>query len=335
MSQSITFFRYDEKSVDAFWRKCLDDNFSISTTQQVDGLNDTIRSIKSGDASNLEGLFYEIDDRVVKHFSHREYNEYTSRINSALSFWIKAQTSKDFESDFAYQAELVEADTWREIFTYPKKLSEIVNLKNQDTSLQEADITPQELLDIYLSIKAVYEYSILTDTEMLALPDDVSLSARWSQRQAELLPKVTQALKNLRPDKMTVPAAPPFAINPVPVKEFFVPVITLNKDGKKLKVVYENTETGEVVETLWASRVLPGDTYQNALKTELNELFGYDGKFEIVPLKKFLDQVNDNEGNAVNRYKIKIIVDQSIDVDRLVMNHKVRLEDDRSIPYEL
>ena len=89
-------------------------------------------------------------------------------------------------------------DKWREIFSKPKKLKEVQDL---DSSLDHAsmsllsDLPIEDLFDYFMRMREVFDYSYLTDTEMVVIHEDVTLSQRWGARLKEISTRAVPILK--------------------------------------------------------------------------------------------------------------------------------------------
>lgn len=328
MSQSVTFFQFDEANVKHLWDRLLESNFSTAAAQTVHGLTNLVRHIQQGDYD--EDLIYsvwELDDLIVNHFSHRHFHQYEMDVRDTISFWLATQTGKSLDNDFSYNYEAIDPETWQNIFTVPKKLTEVRKLAKDNPSLQ-IPLSADDLLDNYLQIKAVFEYNQLTDTEMLSIPEDRSLSPRWTKRISTLQERAQPVLITIRAQSKRTASEykkPPFITIPLTAKEFFIPIISVIKNGGSYSLEYEDLNSGEKHHYIWASRVLPGETYEAALQRELNNILGYTGGFQVIPMKALLDQAPDNSGALINRYTIQVKLLDSLDTNRNVMGHKLSL----------
>ena len=77
-------------------------------------------------------------------------------------------------------------------------------------------------------------------------------------------------------------------------KIFFKPVV---------QVISGNS--GRILESDWAGRVVPGQTLREGIAAELKAVYDYSGAFEFSDIH-FLDWAKDNKGNDVQRYGIHI-----------------------------
>jgi|GEM_PF-4762944 len=78
------------------------------------------------------------------------------------------------------------------------------------------------------------------------------------------------------------------------VKIFFVPrVQIITKDG------------GRDIEADWAGRILPGQSLEEGIATELKSAYNYSGRFEYRDVY-FSDYVQDNKGNDIQRYSLYV-----------------------------
>lgn len=325
MSQSITFLQFDEQGINNLWDECLRSDFSITTTQNVNGLSNLIRNVQNGHYSeDLKSVIWEIDDMVVHYFSKRYFHEYEVDLLESVDFWLNMQVGKAL-TDFEGRIELVSSESWEKVFQQPKKLHEIRELlKNREEYIIGSPFTAEVYLDHYLRIKEIFEYSQLTDTQMLALPEDRSSLKSWADRvdiiTARALPVLEKLQKTTKEYKQ-----PPFLTIPVENKEFFVPSISILKAGAMYDLDYEDLSNGELHHDVWASRVMTGETYQAAIQRELADTLKYEGEFQVVPMKSLLDQIPDNSGNLTNRYAIQVKLIDHFDESVQVMNHRVIL----------
>jgi hypothetical protein len=269
---------------------------------------------------------WEMDDLIVYHYSKRHFSEYEPEMLDIVNFWLRVQENKGLESDFGGDLENIDTETWRKVFASPKKLTEIKELatNNQESQVTYSNPSPEDLLDYYLKIKGVFEYSELTDSEMVVLPEDRSQSEGWAARLSELSAKAVPILMKLQEQSRHAASEyrePPFLTIPVAAKEFFVPTISVVKQGVAYSLDYEDLNTHELKHDIWASRVLPGETYSAAIQHELSATLGYGGNYQVIPMKTLLDQVPDNSGNLINRYGIQIKLLDELDTNTQVMEH--------------
>lgn len=325
MGQSISFLQFDEKRVRQFWEQCLQSSFSITTTNQVDGLANIIRSVEKGDYVNdVEAAVWEIDDLIIYHYSRRHFFEYEADMTNAVKFWLGVQANKSLGNDFDGVLENIDPATWQAVLSAPKKLAEIQELIKDSPEHTGGDLGAEDLLDYYLKIKGVFEYSGLTDTQMVVLPEDRGLSVRWTARLHEISARAVPILRRLQDQSRqtaTEYQEPPFLQIPVSAKEFFIPTISVVKQDIEWSLDYQNPNTHELQHDIWASRVLPGETYNTAIQRELRGTLGYTGSYQVAPMKTLLDQTPDNSGTLINRYGIHIKLMDEFNTNIQVMGY--------------
>jgi hypothetical protein len=106
----------------------------------------------------------------------------------------------NFDKDFSGDFEKIDMGKWREIFSKPKKLKEVQDL---DGSFDHAsmgllsDLPIDDLFDYFMRMREVFDYSYLTDTEMVVIHEDVLLSQRWGTRLKEISTRAIPILKDL------------------------------------------------------------------------------------------------------------------------------------------
>jgi len=209
MSQSITIFHFDRHAVEKYWQDLLDDKFGITTLQWVPDLRKSLEyvleEIKEGDQEAAFESIAEMDDKIVEHFSKRSYDDYWQDIEEPLKFWMKANTNKSFKNDFREDITSIDKEAWKAILSQPKNVEEVRQLLGQvDPSEYHIEITafePSELIDWFLKMKAIYDYSDLTGAEMVILKEDRSLSKFWMERQKNLWERARPILEELASSK--------------------------------------------------------------------------------------------------------------------------------------
>jgi hypothetical protein len=88
--------------------------------------------------------------------------------------------------------------------------------------------------------------------------------------------------------------------------------LSINIEGKQtVKIFFKpqiqvvTTAGGRELEAGWAGRVLPGQTLKEGIAAELQEVYGYTGRFEFWNLY-FLDYAKDKTGQDIERYGMYI-----------------------------
>ena len=94
--------------------------------------------------------------------------------------------------------------------------------------------------------------------------------------------------------------------------------LDLVEDGPQLKKIFFVPSLQIILATHsrelnanWAGRVLPGQTVQEGIATELNAVYGYRGNFEYGALS-FLDVVQDKKGDDIQRYHVNITLIEEV-----------------------
>lgn len=88
--------------------------------------------------------------------------------------------------------------------------------------------------------------------------------------------------------------------------------ISINPKGKQSTKIFFKPQIqviesggGRELPVDWAGRVLPGQTLEEGIATELKEVYGYTGRFEFRNIY-FLDHAKDRKGHDIERYGIYI-----------------------------
>jgi hypothetical protein len=73
----------------------------------------------------------------------------------------------------------------------------------------------------------------------------------------------------------------------------------------QISIIKPNNNKGKTIIANWNGRIMPGQTLEEGIATELKEVYGYTGEFDFTK-PTFLDFAKDKKGNLIQRYNILI-----------------------------
>lgn len=114
-------------------------------------------------------------------------------------------------------------------------------------------------------------------------------------------------------------------IAPLPNKVFFYPALVgLQRDDKIYGVYCIDPRTSGIID--WAGRILPGQTFQQGIATELKSVFDYSGSFELGTVS-YKDEVPDKQGALIKRYDVWIKLTDALDMSAKPSGNQIALYD--------
>lgn len=98
---------------------------------------------------------------------------------------------------------------------------------------------------------------------------------------------------------------------PVPFKIFYIPVILNGFDLTHAGYILGSEGAGSKPQLLsYASRVMPGQTLEQAIAKDLKQDFRYDGRFTI-DSSYYYDTIQDKQGVDCNRFVVNIVLTEN------------------------
>lgn len=325
MSQAIIFLQHDDAAIEESIQKSIKSlNNNLTTEPLAKLIHSCLNDQNDLDKQELREKLEQYCTDLVVYRSKQYYSESVKILYPFMDFWLQVSTGKGMDEhngDF----ESIEQEIWHKIFSEPLNVEEIEN--HTEWPKLGTIISATDTLNIYLSIKKVFEFSRLTNTEMWVFHEDASLSPRWKgifdklyEEVLPLIPDIIAAKKDREAEELK---PPPFSTAVLSEKEFYTPQLYTMLNGKRVKIVYQDKKTDELHDEVWSSKVMPGQTYEESIRNELKSILKYTGNFKVEKWKKLIETQKDKSDNPINKYEVKIFLLDPVDFSTEVFGYKL------------
>jgi len=321
MGYPIHFLQYDEEQVNNRWKNILETK-NIGRVYDNPNLIDEV--MRGEHKDNYFDLVYEIYISLVMEASRFEFMIWNGAAGyTVIDFLISIKLGKKLK-DFGDIAD-VDFESWGQIFTDQPSLHDIESHSKQ-YDFEGSKVSNEMLLECYIKGNGVYQFAKATNTVFTVLVNGDSWDDYWFKRYGGDQKEVENTLKAIaETGKKKLETAPKFAEIKLSTKEFFIPIIQVEREESLFTIGYRAGNGEKISYDHWASRVLPGDTYKNTIKRELNSVLGYSGRFKISSRKHRTDELPDRNGDLIQRFFVWVTLLDKVELSDEVLGHKVEL----------